>query len=232
MTWIDGRKPVDELLRSDWEIKALVLTEKAAEMLDGDFSALLFVASEKQFTRISDLKAPEGWGAVVRIPKLSQRAPEEGERGLLLQGVNDPGNLGALIRIADWFGLDGVWVDATTADPYAPKTLRASMGSSFRVPVRVMSNFEALVRETSHRIVAAVLGGSPVRPADQFTDKNLLLLGSESHGLRLDAALMAKLNCVSIPRGGGAESLNVAMAGAILSWAIWGHALPSSKSEG
>ena len=232
LTWIDGRKLVEELLRSSWTVEALVLTEAALRELEAPPDLPLFEATDKQFARLSDLKTPEGWGAAVRLPSLSARPPAPSERGLLLQGVSDPGNLGALTRIADWFGLDGVWVDAATADPYSPKALRASMGSCFRIPVRVVADFSGMVEEAGSRVVAAVLDGRPLQAGATLPGKDLLLLGSESHGLRLPSDLLARLDFVSIPRGGGAESLNVAMAGAILSWALWGHSLPSPKSEG
>jgi TrmH family RNA methyltransferase len=223
LTWVEGHKVVIEALNSDWHIHSLILTQKALENVPLALPEPIWLASPNQFSRLSEMKSPDGWGAVVHIPMLYNRLPLSGERGLILQSISDPGNLGTLIRLADWFGLDGIWMDERSVDPYSPKVLRASMGSSFRIPVRKLVSLGLLLEDTQYRIIAADLEGVSLGPERIEPLPELILLGSESHGLKLSSIQRKKLKVVCIPRFGKAESLNVASAAAILCWSIWGQ---------
>lgn len=135
---------------------------------------------------------------------------------LALDGINDPGNLGTLLRIADWFGIDQVWCSPDCVEAYNPKCVQASMGSLFRVAVCRTDLPTALeeARRNGAHVYKADAGGSNVttttiaRPA-------VLVLGSESHGLR-GAVREATGSLIAIPRYGRAESLNVSAAAAAL----------------
>ena len=155
--------------------------------------------------------------AVVRTPTaLPPRAPHGHELVLALDGISDPGNLGTLLRIADWFGVEQVWCSLDCVEAYNPKCVQASMGSLFRSSVRygelplaimdaVGANAEVYKAEASGE---NVFNTELKRPA-------VLVLGSESHGLR-DAVKHGPGRSISVPRFGSAESLNVAAAAAAL----------------
>ncbi len=135
---------------------------------------------------------------------------------LALADVRDPGNVGTIIRLADWYGVHTVICSPTTADPFSPKAVAASMGSIFRVSVAFadLPDLLTALPPTFPAVYGADLTGESVH-ALHLTPAGLLVMGSESHGLppEVAAGLTKRLH---IPRRGGAESLNVAMATAIL----------------
>jgi TrmH family RNA methyltransferase len=132
-------------------------------------------------------------------------------------GVADPGNLGTVIRTADWFGCRGVLFSSGSADPFAPKTVRSTMGSIFRVRLGELADADALVtlaEETGRELLAAVATGGAAPGEWKGGRGPLLVLGSEAHGLPPE--LLDRIpHRISLP-GGGAESLNLAVAHGIL----------------
>ena len=218
---VEGGKNVLELLSSDLETEHVLLT---AEFLAQNRAQLparlpLAVATETELTQLGTLATNTTALAVVRLPAEQPLALTRPETTLLLalDEVRDPGNLGTLLRLADWYGLPGVVLSPGCADAYAPKTVAASMGAFARVPVweRDLAAWLPTLPPTVG-IFGADLAGDNVhrltlRPA------GVLVMGSESHGLTpaVAAALTRRLH---IPRGasGGAESLNVAISAAIL----------------
>jgi len=168
---------------------------------------------------VSDTETPQGLLAVVDEPR--PRLPERVEGGvLLLDRVQDPGNVGTLIRSAAAFGLERVLVLDGTVDPWSPKVVRASAGSVFLVPVHRVDLEEALEWLASVRIplLVADANGEDVRSM-QVPEPAALLMGNEGAGPR-PAALAAADRIVALPMATGAESLNVAVAGSILLWAL------------
>lgn len=230
LTWVEGRKLVLEALSSNWQINSLVLTRQATEQLPLVPVVDVWIATDRQFERLSEMISPDGWGAVLHVPELEPRLPHPNERGLILQGLSDPGNLGTLIRLADWFGLDGIWMDEQSTDPFSPKVIRSSMGSAFRIPARQYLDLDELLICYKDQLVAAHLEGKTLWEAVEDCRPRFIMLGSESHGLVFKPKLMSQITFVHIPRFGRAESLNVASAAAILCWAFWGQT--PSKSEG
>jgi TrmH family RNA methyltransferase len=129
---------------------------------------------------------------------------------LAVDGLADPGNLGTLIRLADWYGMSQVLASEDTVDQYNSKCLAASMGSFLRVQVVYANLAEALKEQ---RVFGAYLEGTSLYEAP-FEAPSVLLIGSESHGIRMGKAL-ENLHRFTIPRLGQAESLNAAMAAGI-----------------
>lgn len=136
---------------------------------------------------------------------------------LALDGLGDPGNAGTLIRTAEWFGAAGVVFGEGSVEPTNPKALRATMGSLFRLPIVQPSGLAAAlgqVRAAGFASVGAVLGGTPL-PEFAWPERTMLVIGNEANGIRRELAELLD-HRVTIPAYGRAESLNAAVAGAVL----------------
>lgn len=214
----EGRKLLIEAAASEVTIAAVVAQtglELPPKLPPG---VELYEATERELRALSTLQAPEGVVAILQKPKpepFAVRTP-----AFALYGVNDPGNLGALIRAADWFGFPAVYCDEKTAECWNPKAVRASMGGIFRVDVLYPEDFNAFLQKNLDNIVAADASGAPVDERT-FANRNIILLGGEANGFYgLPEDLNRNLFKVAVPRYGKAESLNVAVAGGILAYAL------------
>jgi TrmH family RNA methyltransferase len=220
----EGPKLVDELLRTHvGEIWIYHTSEwRPPAVQRGDVSTV--EVSDKELEQISALDTANRVLAVSTIPTASSfvEAPINGLH-LLLDRISDPGNLGTMIRIADWFGIDTVFCSLDTVELYNPKVLQATMGSAFRVNVRYVSLPELLMKNSqgaSLPVYAAALGGANLYD-HQLAQDALLVMGNESRGLSpmLLPFVQASLSIPAYQAGSGkghAESLNVAIATGIL----------------
>ena len=218
---VEGGKSVMELLSSNLETEHLLATAEFATQNHASLppSVALTVATEQELTQLGTLASNTTALAVARLPVETLLVPTLPEAALLLalDEVRDPGNLGTLLRLADWYGLGGVVLSPGCADPFSPKTVASSMGAFARVPVweRDLGTWLASL-PPGIGIYGADLRGDNVHRL-QLQPAGVLVMGSESHGLTpsVEAYLTSRLH---IPRGpaGGAESLNVAISAAIL----------------
>lgn len=182
--------------------------------------ALLYSASPAVLEAASPVKAPTGIVALARWRRSEVAAVLEPQPALVVGAVQvqDPGNVGAIIRAAEAAGATGVVVTAGSADPFGWKALRGSMGSAFRLPVAAGAGVGALCREARERgarvISTSPAGGRAMHDAD-LRGPVLLLVGSEGGGLPEDARAGAD-DVVSIPMRAPVESLNVAVAAGVL----------------
>jgi len=208
---VEGTKAVEELLASGWGVDLLLATEAWPAPPNPRVSPLR--VGEGDLAKLSALDTPSPVLAVARMPAPSPPAPPRG-RILALDGIQDPGNLGTLLRAADWFGLDRVVCSPDCVDLFNPKTVQASMGSLFRVAVELcpLPDFLRDLPESFWR-AGAFLGGENLYGAT-LPDEGVLVLGNEGRGIREEVAALLPQR-LSIPGFGGAESLNVAMAGAL-----------------
>jgi TrmH family RNA methyltransferase len=143
----------------------------------------------------------------------------KGKMTLVLDGIQDPGNLGTIIRTADWFGLDQIVVSADTASCYNPKVVQSTMGSILRVDV-VVADLQELIQSAKMPIYGAVLEGKSIQTTE-LAKEGILIIGNESKGIR-QPILSLITHPITIPKYGTAESLNAAVAtGIILS--NWQH---------
>ncbi len=126
---VEGFKSVGEALASSFELLALIV-EDGTSLPDGAPEGRTFVVPAHLMAAVCDTKTPQGIAAVMRL----QPRTVTGKRLLALDGVQDPGNVGTILRTADAAGLDGILYSSQCADPYSPKVLRASMGSVFHLP--------------------------------------------------------------------------------------------------
>lgn len=208
---VEGVKSVEDLLASDFEVERLVATEGWEVPAGCGFRVARVSVSEME--GISGLETPQPVLAVVRMPAEAEWSGGRG-RWLGLDGIQDPGNLGTLLRLADWFGLEGVVCSRDCVERFNPKVVQASMGSVFRVRV-VVGDLPELLGGLPAGVwcAGAFLEGESVYEAE-LPPEGVLVLGNEGRGIRPETA--AVLGCrLTIPGRGGAESLNVAMAGAV-----------------
>ena len=184
-------------------------------------------ASESVMSAVSPVRAPSGAVALVvhrpvALDHVFGHGPDESACVIAPTGVQDPGNLGAIIRAADAAGAGGVAVTAGSADPYGWKALRGAMGSTFRLPVADMDDLArvvAMARDHCCRVWAAVpRGGRSVYETD-LTGSVVLLIGSEGAGLEHPTAELAD-EAISVPMAPSVESLNVAVAAAVLLYEV------------
>jgi TrmH family RNA methyltransferase len=212
---VQGVKVVRELLASGWDVEAILATPEAALQLDLLRATLVPPA---ELARVGTMESGNEVVAIARKPAPAAVADlVSGELVLALDGISDPGNLGTVLRIADWFGIRRVWCSPGSVDAYNPKCVQASMGAIFRVRVDQVDLPQWLALQQQQRgatlYFASMEGQSVFR--QHLVRPAVLVLGSESHGLSAAVrGLPGEL--VSVPGGGGSESLNVAAAAAAL----------------
>ncbi|MEZ9230234.1 RNA methyltransferase [Vibrio amylolyticus] len=209
---VQGEKNVLELANSSLTTKQIFATpdflfEHAAKL--SEFECI--EASLDELTKASTLKSNNAAIAIVETPKTN--IPEAKGTMIALDGVSDPGNLGTIIRVADWYGIKHIIASSDCADPYSPKTISATMGSFARVEVSQV-DLPAYLNNSTLPVYGAFLEGESVH-STSFKTEGILLMGSESHGVREQAEAFVT-DKITIPAFGGAESLNVAMATGII----------------
>ncbi|MDD5711737.1 MAG: RNA methyltransferase [Smithellaceae bacterium] len=222
----EGEKIIRELKGSPWKIKTLLFwrddyeTDKGIR-LDLPADTEIYRLTEREGKRLTQDDNPEGIMAVVAPPKeidMNAASLAKTARLLLLHRINNPNNLGAVLRSAHWFGFSTVCLSGDSADYTNPKVVRASMGSLFHLQLRSECDFSALLprlKETHHIVGSTPRGGNlPQR----CPERTALLIGSESHGLPKNLLEMAD-ELWTIPGGSNAESLSLPQAAAILMYA-------------
>ncbi len=172
------------------------------------------IVADFELEKISQLKTPNQVIAIVAVPGVEHFKFERDQPGLILDGIQDPGNLGTIIRIADWFGITQVICSSDCADAYGPKVVQATMGSIFRVKL-LYTDLESWMDE--HKGLAfygAALNGDPLKKIPAISN-GLVLIGNESKGIRPE--VMSRVTKkITIEKWGKAESLNAAVATGII----------------
>ena len=211
-TVIEGPHLLAALAQHGMKPVAVIVTEEGLEKeevrkLAGDSPLLV---SKGVFKSIVDAENPPGIAAEIAIPKRNQR----GEAHVFLEGVQDPSNVGAIIRSAAAFGIGRIVLDEACADPWSPKALRAGMGGHFSLRIDETKDFEDELKAFEGTLVCTVpKGGISLRKLS--SEKPLgWIFGAEGRGVSPLAAHHARLR-VTIPMSEGVESLNVAAAAAI-----------------
>ncbi len=221
---VEGDKMVREALASDFRVQALILREdRQREDFHVPAGMPVYVLPDRVFASLSDTRTPQGTAAVVSAPEQAPGGfvPREtvlGDRLLALDGVQDPGNVGTILRTADAAGLDGVLLGPTCADVFSPKVLRSTMGSIFRMklsfPEDLAAALSALGRE-GYSILSSQLDGTPFYDRQQVSARWVLIIGNEGNGIS-PAVRAAATHRLRLPMRGGAESLNAAVAAGIM----------------
>ncbi len=228
----EGRRIVSDIPRK--AIKELYISESRAD----EVSALFLednipteIVSDALMRKLSDTITPQGLLAVVRMPEwtirevLSGRAADGGAKRqpllIVLEDVSDPGNLGTIFRVAEAAGVTGIILTKGTTDVFAPKVVRSTMGSIFRMPFFIADDLEAAISDIKSAgigVFAATLDGQDLYRTGDFRAPTAFVLGNEAHGVSAGTIALCD-GCVTIPmESDDLESLNVAMAAGILSY--------------
>lgn len=228
---IEGFHVVEEALLAAAPVEEVLLGQGAAKTFAGERIAAAARGAGVRITEVvrqvvedlSDAETPQGVLAVVRSPDPAAPLPLDRDGvAVLLDGIQDPGNAGAVVRAADAFGCSSVIFGRGTVEPLNPKVLRAAQGSHFHLPVAACGDAAeaaAEARRLGHRVLAAVSsGGVSLYDTVTRSPRVTVVLGNEARGVS-PAALAACDGRVTIPLRGRAESLGVAAAGAVvLAW--------------
>ncbi|MBK7034806.1 MAG: RNA methyltransferase [Chitinophagales bacterium] len=213
---IEGDKLITEAFVENANIRLIAAT-KAWIQEHGHLIPMHLIPeeiSEKEMEKISSFKTPQAVIALIEIPKQDiKKSIKNGDWILVLDGIHDPGNLGTIIRSADWFGVHTIVCSEDCVELYNPKVIHATMGSLFRVQVFYENIGEFLQQSTKNKY-AATLNGENIFNVN-FEKTGILIIGSESHGIRPEV-LKHCTTSISIPAYGKAESLNAAVATSIL----------------
>ncbi len=209
--FVEGIKVVNELLNSNFEVHKIFCTNDFECTLPSDDFEII---SEVDLKKISLLKSPNQVLGVFKIP--SEKKEENNGLTLVLDTVNDPGNLGTIIRLCDWFGIKEIVCSQDTVDCYNPKVVQATMGSITRVSIRY-TNLHSFLKSEERPIYAAMMDGKNVYKTS-LKNNSILVMGNEANGISKEI-LELITDKITIPKFGQlqqTESLNVATATAIL----------------
>lgn len=230
---IEGIKIIEEAVENNYPIKNIIYTDSLRENPEGEnlfnkiklWKELVYV-SESLFKEISDTENPQGILATAELNfrHMDEVYKLEKKALLLLDGVQDPGNMGTIIRSADAFSIDGIIIREGSVDPYNPKVIRATMGSIFRVPLYFINGTEELksLRALNIKIYSTSLEGSIPIYDNDFCEDFILSIGNESQGVSKELLdLSDKL--IKIPMTGKAESLNAGVAASIIMYEAMGQ---------
>lgn len=214
-------------VQSGYTPEIFFCTEKSKEKYIDDFEKIAAVSkkthivSQSVFEKISDTKSPQGFFCVFSTLDKSKILYTINKQGnyIALENIQDPSNLGTILRTAEALGFDGVVMSGDCCDFYSPKVVRGSMGAVFRLPSFVPENFAEYIDSLTRSGIATY--GSTPRDAEDITKLDIsggvMLIGNEGNGLS-EEVLRVCSKRVTIPMNGRAESLNAAAAAAILMW--------------
>ena len=215
---VEGKKSINEFLQAGYTPQLLIATEAFTASVP---QHLITPVSKDELRKVSTLQNPDEGLAVFQQPK---------HKGILQEGVivaldnvQDPGNLGTIIRLCDWFGVETLLCNTQTVDCYNPKVVQASMGSLTRVAVHYL-DLAAFLTTTALPVYTMDLEGENLYTAT-FPKDCILILGNEANGISAEVHALSN-EVITIPRFSKhqrTESLNVAMAGAIILSEVMGH---------
>lgn len=224
---VEGLRLVEELLASEWMIEAILWDVGTDELPDSIQTIVaerrisFIELSPEAFAVVSDTVTPQGIIAVAQLPMQSPLYPPS---VVLFDGVQDPGNLGTLVRSAFAFGCTEVVAASGSVDPFSPKVVRASMGSLFRVST-VLADAASYIDEWRHRhplgqVIVTDAKSGTLAHQQQVDGSSLVVIGNEAVGVTDQTAALATVS-VRIPMEAGAESLNAAMAGTVILYEVY-----------
>lgn len=223
----EGLRVCYDAMLSGAEIQILFVTQKAAEKYSEKFKELsgytqktLFV-SDSIFNLISDTESPQGFLCIIKtLDKISQFDTIKNNGKLLaLDNVQDPSNLGTILRSAEAFGVDGIVMSEDCCDIYSPKVVRGSMGAVFRIPFIIYSSIAAFLNDNPHlNSFASIVDSNALLITEvNFKAPCVTVIGNEGNGLKSETVNVCK-NKITIPMRGKAESLNASAAASIIIW--------------
>ena len=219
----EGPKLLAEAIKWGAQLETVVCTSDAV-LPELPESVRVVEVPADLLNAVADTESPQGVVFLCRMPGTALPAQLTGKRYLILDGVQDPGNVGTIWRTADAFGADALILSGGCADPWAPKTLRATMGAAFRLPV-----FEGTLGQVSERLsiagiplYATALRDDTVDVCEVDLSRSAVIIGSEGKGVS-DLALSLCSKTVKIPMTERCESLNAGIAAGVVLWEMFRH---------
>ena len=220
---VEGEKMLSELLESEYDIQAIYATapwiQKNTSLiqLKGVANKVVEI-SEEDLNKISLLSTPNQVYSLVKIPQEEILKQQKGLT-IVLDGIKDPGNLGTIIRLADWYAIENIICSKDCVDVYNPKTVQSTMGSIFRVKVKYL-NLQQYLQSlpSNHAIYGSIVEGGEDIYTKQLQENSHLIIGSESHGISPEIQQYVN-HKITIPRfrtDNKPESLNASIATAIM----------------
>lgn len=225
----EGARLCSDALLSGVTVETVLYTARAKETYAAQLAPLSAAAeSAAEITPalaryMADTASPQGIFCICKMPDRTQTALSPSGRYLALEDVQDPANLGTVIRTAEALGLDGMLLSNGCCDVYNPKVLRGSMGGVFRLPLLTVANFAEVIptwQENGFHCFACVPAETAVSVCDApLGDGSICLIGNEGNGLKAETVAACR-TAVTVPMAGRAESLNAAMAAGIVMWEL------------
>ncbi|NNC95248.1 MAG: RNA methyltransferase [Chitinophagales bacterium] len=214
----EGPKIINELLKNNSQIHTIFALENSAEsLMHTPENCELIILNSKELKLISNLSTPQGVLAVVAMEDETRSDIPENGLILALDSISDPGNMGTIIRSADWFGVDAIICSENCVDIYNPKVVQAAMGSVGRIPVFVR-DIKEYISNSGLPSFAAVLDGDNIEDVGT-SPTSIIVIGNESRGIDPDIIEVCD-HTIRIEKYGKAESLNAAVATSVLLFAI------------
>lgn len=213
----EGDKIAREWLAAEANVRMVVATadwlDLNRQLVARNSGAEVIAVTAQELEKVSSLQTPNQVLVVVSVPDPQRNLPADGWC-IALQQLQDPGNMGTIIRIADWFGIGHVIASPESVDYYNHKVVQAAMGGHLRVQLHT-ADLGTFLQETELPVLAATIDGESIYAIDN-PGKGVILIGNESKGLPVEL-LQHATHRVTIPKKGGAESLNAAVSAGILS---------------
>lgn len=209
---VEGEKVIVELLASDWKIEFIVINELYKERFEENEKT--YFLKEEEISKLSSLSTNTFGIAVAEMKAPNCDFSKISGSFIYLDGIRDPGNLGTIIRICDWYGIKQLFVSFDTTEFYNPKTIISSMGSFTRVNVTTIELKELRHLLPNFKFIGTYLEGSSIYHYP-FSTNQIIVLGNESNGIRSEVESLID-DKITIPKIGEAESLNVGISTAIV----------------
>ncbi|SEB02813.1 RNA methyltransferase [Alkalimonas amylolytica] len=213
---VEGEKAVLEVLASGWQVPAVFATERFLQQHAAAIqpAQLVQVCGSDELVKVGTFNSNDAALAVVAMPQWPAFHAKSEQWTLVLDNINDPGNLGTIIRIADWYGIRHILCSPDTADCYNPKVIAAAKGSFLRVQLHYLPLAEQLTN-SKLPVYGAYLGGENVHQLQLSRHGGFIVLGNEANGISAELSQCISRK-ITIPAYGDAESLNVGIAAAII----------------
>ncbi|MBC8045262.1 MAG: RNA methyltransferase [Fimbriimonadaceae bacterium] len=213
---IEGDKIVKEAIATQYPIKLIAATHSWLATNETLIPKHITVVetSEQEIERASNLQTPQPVIAIAQQREITKDHTKKNNKWILaLDGINDPGNLGTIIRSADWFGLELIYCSHDCVDVFNPKVIQASMGSIFRVDILYVDLKETLKKVKEKKYAASLQGNSIYTIKKNIS--GVLVVGNEANGISQEILSLCDEE-ITIPKRGNAESLNAAVACSVI----------------
>lgn len=221
---LEGLRIIKDGYENNVNFKKLIVSFSAFEKLSEEIGIFSKVSEEcykipdNLFKKISDTSTPQGIIVICSAPEVEARNIDKNGRYIALENIQDPSNLGAVARTAEALGVSGIIISKNSCDPYAPKSLRASMGTLLRLPIFILNDFASDLKKLRLKSYACVVDKNAKSINDiKFENGVALIIGNEANGITEETKLNADFE-ITIPMKGKAESLNAAVAASIAMW--------------